>query len=241
MALHINNLAQLKKFSKNLVPSECLADAKSAKAELHMYQDSESLPRLHLSWRESHFVSLKTEDEVAEAKALGYTVEKDCANGEDPRWHTYAQETQESHLWFCNFRRYGWSFTDDTKGEYGYGAGVTYANGPAIYHIATTPEETVRDAMVHTWAEAVGNRMVPQFLDQPEVHALLDQMLQDAIQNISRYATPRRAPAGFGYVKVSVLTENPNVKARAREQLKKQQAELAKEAQRISEELERLD
>lgn len=206
MALNINNLKQLKKFDSHLTPAKCLADAKSGKAELHMYQDSENLPRLHLVYRENHFVSLKTAQEAAEAKALGYTVEEDTTRDERS-WHCYAQDKQESHLWLCNFRRYGWSITQEAKGHYGYAHGVTYANGPAIYHIASTSEQVVRDALVHTWAMGLGEGLIPKFFDQPEVHALLNQLLVDAFHNIGPHAAPRATPDGWGEVKVSVITK----------------------------------
>jgi hypothetical protein len=241
MALNISNLKQLQKFQSSLVPCEFEDEQKNAKAELHMYEDSENLPRLHLAWKEVHCVTLRTEAEVAEAKKMGYSPKEntDRLDGATT-WDVFAMEKHHHHLWLCNFRRYGWSFTDQADGELYYAHGVTYANGPAIYYLNTTPEETVRDALVHTWAEQLGRGLIPQFFDVPEVHEFLAALLEDAFNHISRFAAPRPVPTGHESIKVTVMKENPNSKEKLALALREEQAALAAKMQSIEAQLKAL-
>lgn len=210
MALNISNFSQLVKYSNALVPSECLADRKTATATLHTTEDSQHLPQLHLTFRPNHFVML-TKEEAVEARKLGYTVEESSqsAASDGRPFFCYAQEKAVRHLWFMNFRRYAWSWTEDSTGEYGYGRGVTYANGPAISHLADSPAEKIRDAMVHAWSEALGRGLLPEYFDDAEVHALLRWMLDDAIAHATVHSTVRPPYKGFGYIKVTKTSALP--------------------------------
>jgi hypothetical protein len=241
MALNISNLKQLQKFQSSLVPCEYADEQKNAKAELHMYSDSENLPRLHLAWKEVHCVTLKTEAEVAEAKKMGYAPKENTyrLDGEKS-WDVFAMEKHHRHLWLCNFRRYGWSFTDQAAGEEYYAHGVTYANGPAIYHLNRTPEETVRDALVHTWAEQLGRELIPRFFDVPEVHACLDALLEDAFNHLTGHSAVRPVPTGHESIKVTVVKENPNSKERRAAELQAEKAALAAKLESVESQLKQL-
>ena len=96
-----------------------------------------------------------------------------------------------NHVWLCNFRRYGWAWTTDPKGEEGYAHGVTYANNELpIHYMAVTPDLVIRDSLIATWEQM---RAIPgfrQLFDSHRVHELLTRLFEDAVQNVSSYATP---------------------------------------------------
>ena len=167
-----------------LVPAEFGTDRATA---LATWTNTSGLPAIHFSWRQQHQLWDLTKEQAADLKKLGFDVQPSydkeylCA---------YGVETETSHIWLCNFRRYGWAWSPDEKGEQCYGHGVTYANSELpITFIADTKELVVRDSLVATWAKLVGGDL-PGFFNTAEVHVLLRDLLSDALKNMSDHATP---------------------------------------------------
>ncbi len=97
------------------------------------------------------------------------------------------------HIWLCNFRRYGWAWTDEEAGEHGYAYGITYANSELpIFHLATTPETVIRDSLIATWAQLLNVERLEFALhfNAHNVHELLAWLYEDAVRNQTAHATP---------------------------------------------------
>jgi len=163
------------------------------RCDYHDGKGRPSLPAIHFQWVEKHFIPL-------EGEVLEYvkTMWPDAITESGDETYCWAMEMSSretdkvtiQHRWFMNFRRYGWCSTDAPDGKYGYGGGITYANGIHAGLTCETPEQVIRDTMVHSYA-TLG---VPENMkDHTMVKPLLDALLADAIKNRSQHAmTPIR-------------------------------------------------
>lgn len=164
----------------------------TAKVELVQTKDC-NIPRLHFTWvPEYHIYSLDKET-MEKLVAAGFTCETQYKNfgDESPdRWSCFVQGKKEQHLWFMNFRRYGWSWTSDEDGEYGYCDGHVYANGTAVAFLARTPEDVIRDSLVQSWTQLKSSGALPPVFFSQEVEAALRWLFDDAVSNRTEYARP---------------------------------------------------
>lgn len=145
------------------------------------------LPRVHFSWRQEVFLFTEVEAEAGELIALGFPMKGEVGHSGQKSWCGYALAKPTSHLTFCNFRRYGWSWTPDCFGEHGYCSGPVYANGRSFY--SSTPVEVVRDSFIEAWTEMRSE--LPSCFFTKEVYELLQWLLQDALEHISTHALVR--------------------------------------------------
>ena len=166
-------------------PSSIGVYEKSCKVELF----KDNLPRVHFSWQEEVFLFTQDENEAKKIESLGFSLrcEEDALQGHKT-WTGYALAKHTNHFWFCNFRRYGWSWTPSPDGEYGYGHGPVYANGRSFY--SSTPEQVVRDSFIEAWT--LLNEKMPNCFSTAPVFSVLEWMLQDALKNISGHASGRQ-------------------------------------------------
>jgi hypothetical protein len=151
---------------------------------------SGELPRLHFMWEDRFTVDIPADISDAEVKRMypeasiskspGYGAKKD-------RRYLWASTGYLQHRWFCNFRRYGWSWSPSEDGHYSYGHGVTYANGQDSGLPCKDGRQVVRDtAIAAYWAN---NHGVPSLLfHSNEAKVAFEWMVNDALENISDYA-----------------------------------------------------
>jgi hypothetical protein len=167
---------------------------KTAKMEVVCSEGGRDIPRVHYTWTPEFLITTNAE----EAKALeshGFKPEyrENKFTPAESYWSLTVQlKDKVRHLWFMNFRRYGWSWTDEEAGENGYCAGHTYANGTAIAGLATTPSEVIRDSLVVSWATLKARHELPTVFLCREAEAVLKFLLDDAIANMSEHAHGRR-------------------------------------------------
>lgn len=165
----------------------CLADRDTFKVVM-MDGGDDSLPRIQFRWQQKHsFYDLSTSERMALA-AAGFKVEETEMNGKKTGWDCTVLEKRERTLTLCNFRRYGWAYTFEEAGEYGYGYGVTYANGNVFR--APDAQTVIRDALVATWTEMQAKKHLPRDFDTAEVQGLLLELLEDAYAHVSQHARP---------------------------------------------------
>lgn len=162
----------------------------TCKAELVKEEDEHHLPRLHFSWRQEVMLMTSEKTEIEKLAELGFTMEEHKDQSGESYSVGYALAKKSSHLWFCNFRRYGWAWTPDEDGEFGYGSGPIYANGHGFY--SNTEAEVVRDSFIEAWTQLSSKELLPSAFFRDEVYELLKWLLSDAMGHISRHADVRR-------------------------------------------------
>jgi hypothetical protein len=163
----------------------------------------DGLPALTFSWRPEHFVYTQSMDEAIRLSVLGYHVVKG-GNG----WHTYVMETELEHRTILNFRRYGWSWTNDPAGAEGYARGPIYANGHRWAGLATTPEEVVRVTAIQAMTELF--QELPDYFRTEAVQREFAKLVDDAVANVSpQYARPGRVASPFASPIAIITTYTP--------------------------------
>lgn len=181
------------------VPAQWGDDEKSGKVEVVTFKEH-NLPMLHFSWTAMLFVYIESAEEAAELAAMGFEVEKNRAYGNEKQtWNCYTNETRESHLWFCNFRRYSWSWSPSADGHNGGGfaSGPVYANGHHFHGMASTPEDVVRLSAVEAWAQFTRENL-PGFFFTKEIQEVFAELVIDACNNVSRHANPSHSAYSDG-------------------------------------------
>ena len=143
------------------------------------YDTEGPLPRIHFWWETHHWIELESKDDHPMGEGPGY-------HGGKP--HLWVSDGKIHHMWFCNFRRYGWSWTNEGPGLYGYGhSDVNYANGENGGVHTDSPREVVKNTMI---ASFFGCRDLPRSLQFcAETELALAQILKDALENVSEYAS----------------------------------------------------
>jgi hypothetical protein len=159
-------------------------------AELVAPDEESTLPRLHFTWVETNY--LKLEDEQADIlRSKGLPVPTGHPIGREDYsfcwWvRTHKDGTpRRSHLWSCNFRRYGWSATDSVGGGIGYGYGdYIWANARDGGLNCSRPEQVIRDTLVAHMADLqsrFGNSVGGPAIKHVAVRALWQELLDDAL------------------------------------------------------------
>lgn len=175
--------------------TEFSADEASARVYLDMDED---LPRVRFVWRPMERLFLLSDEDAEALVAAGFAPEVDG----DGKRSIYLQQFDERNIALCNFRRYGWSWTDDPRGEHGYSHGVTYANSEIpIHFLAGTPFEVVRDALVATWRDLLSAERRYDFgriFNTHAVHAVLTWLYRDAVVHVSRHAASWHGRRSYG-------------------------------------------
>lgn len=167
---------------------------KTAKLEVVCSSEGRDIPRVHYSWTPEFLITTGDEEEAKAMAAAGFEMEhhKNEHQPEHSYWSVSVQlKDRVRHLWFMNFRRYGWAWTDEPDGEAGYCSGHTYANGTAIAGLATTPEEVIRDSLVVAWTKLQEKHELPNVFFCREAEAVLKFLLDDAIANMTEHARNR--------------------------------------------------
>jgi hypothetical protein len=167
-----------------------------AKVNLDMAPDASSLPKIHFEWNEQFNLFCLNEEEAKALTDAGFTLE--LKDGEKP--NAFLQANAVSHVTFCNFRRYGWSWTNSPEGEYGYCSGPVYANDMgAMTFLCMSPEDVVKMTLAQGWAQIVeqeGNTFARIF-NTHAVSMLLKELLDDALENLSRFAAPANSRSSY--------------------------------------------
>ena len=155
-----------------------------------------SLPKVQLRWANMEMVELQTEQEAEGIAALGVEV-RVGSDGSQYCWGIRVRggEVVVQHQTICNFRRYGWSWTSDPGGEYGYGTGVTYANRQFFGLDCQTPEQLVRESFLVTLSMGNAPNEMKYHVEARGVWGLL---LSDALRNISDHAVRACGPQTNG-------------------------------------------
>lgn len=179
---------------------------KTTRIEL-VKQDERDILRAHFSWQPEYHLYIYEEEQARRLKEIGF-VAKESKETETSRaqWLFYIKQETTRHLWFMNFRRYGWCWTSEKDGEDGYTRGDVYANGCSISNLATTPQEVVRDALVSSWTQLKCSGRLPPVFFSRESEACLRHLLNDALKHISEHARPgyNNGPAA-SYVPVMAI------------------------------------
>ena len=159
-------------------------------------KEDEGLPRLHFKWENKELIVVPDEVSNADFQTShpGVTIEIDY----DGRRTVWASNGKIHHRWYCNFRRYGWLWTDTVDGKYGYATGLIYANGFDGGLACDSGAQVIRETAISAlWQNPHG---VPDALFRcAETFEALEWLVADAIKNQSKHA---RSPLGrSNYVK----------------------------------------
>lgn len=151
-----------------------------------------SLPRVCFSWQKRYYLGLTPE----EAAKLDTPNILPSYEGRD--FFVWARkvhkgETRVKHVTFMNFRRYGWCTAPGFDAGGGY-SGIIYANGEDGGIPADSPEQVVRDTLVAAVAglPACIHKVPRELVYSAHAREAFEFLLEDALVNISRHATPRR-------------------------------------------------
>ena len=192
-------LADVIKNPDQFTPCSYGAIAKTCRVELDKVGDG--LPTLSFFWKPE--VNLYTEkpEEAEKLEAAGFVLEKKS----DGRtyWTGNALCKQEVRVTFCNFRRYGWSWTEDPEGKHGYAEGPTYANGKHFY--SDDGHQLVRDSFIEAWTEMKVRRVIPVVFSRPEVFDAVTWLLDDALLHVTDYAFNRSTHAAWNEGRIPVV------------------------------------
>lgn len=146
----------------------------------------DGIPAIHFQWHRVFTVEVPSITVKEQLSKHGiYAVENYSGTG----WYALLRETHHQHIWFMNFRRYGWCWTDTKDGEAGY-SGQIYANAITVFHMGTSMDMVIRDALVYQWAKLLETRRLPQFFDTHGVSKLLKELYTDALDNATDSARP---------------------------------------------------
>ena len=164
-------------------------------AELVAPNEESTLPRLHFTWVETHY--LKLEDEQTDIlRSKGLPVEKSAGYGNDYSYCWWVETHKDgpprrSHLWSCNFRRYGWSATGSADGKEGYRYGdYVWANACDGGLDCSSAEQVIRDTLVAHIADLqsrFGNSVGGPAIKHVGVRALWQELLDDALAQENRW------------------------------------------------------
>lgn len=184
------------------------ADADSKVVAEIVTQDRHRIPMLHLVWHPSTYVFTKDKALAEALEAAGFTVEAREERGE-VSYTLNVQARRERHVWFCNFRRYAWSWShsENAHDGGGFGHGETYANGHTLGHLAQTPEDVVRLTAVQSWDRLCRDEL-PPVLTTTAVQDAFAFLVEDAVKNVSRHANPLHRTSGWCSVRVQVATRH---------------------------------
>lgn len=184
--------------------SSSLYGEETAKVHLDM---TGSLPRIRFTWRPVFTYYRPTEDESTALEAAGFVAEKSSSDG---RKFFSLQQKHAITVTFCNFRRYGWSYSTDPAGKHGYCRGVTYANAELPLHfLCGTPDEVIRDSLVATWAELKADFHDFHFtaiFGTMVVSALIKRLYDDAVAHATRHATARQGRTWYNVAMAGDIT-----------------------------------
>lgn len=187
------------------------ADAKVV-AEI-VTQSGHNIPMLHLVWHPSTYVITRDKEQADALVAAGFTVTERMDSGR--AYYTFhVQARAERHVWFCNFRRYAWSWShsEDAHDGSGFGHGETYANGHTLGDLAKTPEDVVRLTAVQSW-ERLSREELPTILKTRAIQDAVTFLVEDAVKNVSRHANPDHRTSGWCSVQVEVVRRHMSVPA----------------------------
>lgn len=156
--------------------------------------EKEGLPKAHFTWHCRQYVSAETAEVAAQFnQVVGFealTATKSSTG--ETIYNGFVSHRRASELFFCNFRRYGWSWTSDPAGKHGYGHGPTYANSLGGTHfLYDSREELVRGTLSEAWAELCRrNTEFARVFSNRATSLVLRWLRDDALANMSVHATP---------------------------------------------------
>lgn len=144
------------------------------------------IPRLHFVWETKQMVEIP--DDVTDEEVLKRFPDAEITvsvGGTDR--YIWGSSGHLNHRWFMNFRRYGWAWTSDPNGEYGYNGAVIYANAYDAGIPCSTPEEVVHDTAIAAYhANELG--CPKDLLFDAKAQDGLAELVEDAKKNPSEHA-----------------------------------------------------
>jgi len=152
------------------------------KVEYFQPEGRNTIPKLQFTWREDRFVSMLPSEynKLNEAEQETLTLDKS-----DRKYYGWAAGKELSAT-LCNFRRYGWSWTRDRDGEYGYGAGgdMIWVNQTDAGFWADCPTQIIRETLATILARGVSELEIPQDLVYGhEVKPVVSELAREACAN----------------------------------------------------------
>jgi hypothetical protein len=156
--------------------------------------DSEHLPTIQFSWQKGWNLYCLTEEQAAKLEAAGFPcerrIEETYGKPDKVAISAYIMEAERSFITLCNFRRYGWCWTREEAGKYGYCHGPVYANGLDLHFLADNSRDVIRDTLVQCWAEmkaSIGGGFSQTF-QCAATSACLRRLLDEALEYPSEHA-----------------------------------------------------
>lgn len=150
------------------------------------------LPRLHIVYNKTHFVYFADEAAMVASGIQNWKPEGNPSN--------HITEKEVSHLWLCNFRRYGWSWTDSAAGEYGYCFGDVWPNGDGGFGMDNA-QEFIKASFRASWELGMQKYDAPFGLSayKPAIVVPARQLLDEALSNEHSLDRAERCIKGFKY------------------------------------------
>lgn len=145
--------------------------------------EKDELPKLLIEWHDPVSVVDADDETISKLRSEGFDGVED-----DDDTSFYFVTVDEYRLYFCNFRRYGWSWS--TQPTTGY-RGVVYANaGEGFDELYETPEQVVRGTMQIALERMLGEHFntFKKNLIYNEIRPHVGPLLKDALENMSRHA-----------------------------------------------------
>jgi len=156
--------------------------------------NSVHVPTIQFSWQKGWDLFCLTPAQASKLEAAGFPcerrIEKTYGRPDRVAISTHIMEAQRSFITLCNFRRYGWCWTREEAGKYGYCHGPVYANGLDLHFLADSSRDVIRDTLVQCWAEMkadIGGGFARTFQCQA-TSACLRRLLDEALEHASEHS-----------------------------------------------------